>query len=103
MAFQPLDGPAKQIPAITLTTSTVVEVKSGTPLDGRAIITIQPLDGDIWVYFGDGINIPSAATVAADGFLHYRHADKSYEAGDRQPVFIVARTITTSVRIAERA
>lgn len=100
--FNPLDGPARQF-SVSLTTTVVVEVKVGTPFTDRQVVTLQPLDGDIWVYYGDGVNTPSAATVAADGFRHFKKSQNSYEVGQLQPLFILASTVTTSVRIAERA
>lgn len=100
--FQPLDGPSKQF-AISLTTTVVQEVKVGAALSERKVVTLQPLSSNIWIYFGDGINTPSATTVAADGFRHYKLARESYECSENQPMFILAETTTTSVRIAERA
>jgi hypothetical protein len=103
MAFQPLDGPAKQY-SLSVGDSAVLEVvkTSESALNGRSVVTIYPIDGKIWVYFGDGINTPSASTVKSDGFPHPKTA-RSYEAGHLQPLFIVSDSGTVDVRIAERA
>jgi len=102
MAFQLLDGPSKQ-DRVAVTTATVKELKVGaSALAERQVITIQPTDGNIWVYFGDGTT-PSAATVSTKGFKHVKNAKESYEAGERQQVFIVAETGTVNVTFVERA
>lgn len=100
--LMPLDGPSKQF-SITLTSSVVVEVKITTALEERKVITIQPLDADIWVYFGDGINVPNVATVAADGFKHFKKAKESYEASNTQPIYILSTNASNDVRLVERA
>lgn len=100
--FNPLDGPARQF-AVSLTSATVVEVKVTTPFPERKVITMQALDADIWVYFGDGSTTPNAATVAANGFKQYRYSKETYECSETQAMFILAVSTTTSVRIAERA
>ena len=102
--FEPLDGPATQGKLIGVNTSTVVEVKVGASrFTDRKVVTIQPLTGKIYVYFGDGTTTPSAATVAANGFIHFKNAKESYEAGEKQPLFILSLTGTTDVIIVERA
>jgi len=104
MAYQPLDGPSKQF-SLSVGTGTVIEVKKTgeDPLTDRQVITLQPLDGYIYVYFGDGESTPSPATVAADGFEHYKRLKDSYEAGPEQPVYILAKSGTVNVKVAERA
>jgi len=100
--FQPLDGPADQ-GIISVDTVTVKEVKiGGSALAERKVITIQPTDGKIRVYFGDGTT-PTAGTVATDGFLHFNKAKETYEATDSQQVWILAEAGTVSVNVAERA
>jgi hypothetical protein len=100
--FEPLDGPSKQL-KVSVTTSVAVEVKVGaTALDDRKVITLQPLNGSIKVYMSDG-TVPSAATVSTNGMDHYKSAKESYEAGDKQRVFIVAASGTVDVVMVERA
>jgi hypothetical protein len=100
--YQKLDGPATQF-SVTLTSSTVVEVKAGAnAMIGRQVITILPLDGKIWVYYGDGDNTPSASDVKTKGFPQFKHAKETYEASETQPIFIVADDANVDVRIAER-
>lgn len=100
-----LDGPAKQYKLASVGTVTVVEVvkPAESALSEREVVTIQPLDQSIRVYFGDGSSTPNAATVAADGFLHYKHAKETYVVADSQPLFILAENSTTDVIVAERA
>lgn len=98
----PLDGPAVQIKLTAVDTITPVEVKVGaSALIDRAVITIQP-NGNIKVYFSDG-TVPSAATILANGFDHYKSAKETYEAGEKQKVYILASSGTVNVVIVERA
>lgn len=100
--FQPLDGPSKQ-GTITVDTVTVKELKIGaSALDERKVITLQPA-GKIRVYFGDGTGTPSAATIAADGIVHFKNQKESYEASETQPVFILSELGSTDVVVVERA
>jgi hypothetical protein len=102
MPFQPLDGPSTQ-DKVTVTTSVVKELKVGSSaLDDRQVVTIQPLTGNIWVYFGNG-SVPNATTVSTKGFRHLKQAKESYEVGDRQQLFIVAETGSVDVVFVERA
>jgi hypothetical protein len=101
--FQPLDGPSLQ-DRVSVTTSIVKELKVGSfALSERQVITIQPIDGNIWVYFGDGTSTPSASTVSTKGLKHMKMAKESYEAGDKQQVFIVSDSGTVNVTFVERA
>lgn len=100
--FQPLDGPSAQAKLTAVGTVTPVEVKTGmTPLSDRQVITMQPT-GKMKVYFGNG-TIPSAATVQADGLTHSKNAKETYEAGEKQQVFVLAVSGTIDVVIVERA
>lgn len=100
--FQPLDGPSAQTKLTSVGTGTAVEVKVGSSaLSDRQVITMQP-DGNMKVYFSDG-SVPSAATVLANGLDHYKNAKETYEAGEKQAVYIVAATGTINVVIVERA
>lgn len=102
MAFQPLDGPAAQIKLTNIDTVTPVEVKVGvSALTDRQVITLQP-SGNMKVYFSDGTT-PSAATVIANGLDHAKNAKESYEAGEKQKIFILAASGTIDVIVVERA
>jgi hypothetical protein len=97
-----LDGPAKQT-KVSVGTGTAVEVKVGaSSFTDRQAITIQPT-GKLKVYFADEGETPSAATVAANGFIHFKDAKETYEAGPQQKVFIVSDTGTIDVVVCERA
>lgn len=101
--FYPLDGPSKQT-TISVTTSTVVEAKQGsTPHKERKVVTIQPLNGKIYVYFADEGIVPSPAAVAANGFIQFKNQKETYEASDSQSIYLLAVTSTTNVVVAERA
>lgn len=100
--FQLLDGPSTQ-DRVSVTTSVVKELKVGaSALSDRQVITIQPVDGNIWVYFGSG-TVPSAATVSTKGFKHVKMSKESYEAGEKQSLYIVAESGTVNVTFVERA
>lgn len=99
----PLDGPSIQ-DRVVVTTSTVKELKvNGSALSERKVITIQPIDGSIWVYFGDGISTPTSTIVSTKGLKHVKMAKETYEAGEKQQLFIVAETGTVNVTFVERA
>lgn len=102
--FLPLDGPSVQTKA-SVTTAAVTTVKVGASvLDERKSVILQPIDGDIYIYFGDNtVSAPSAATVIANGLIQYSRTKEGYEASNLQPLYIVAVTATTNVVIVERA
>jgi hypothetical protein len=101
--YAPLDGPSAQT-TLTVTDATVQEIKSGgSALSERGVITVQPIDGNVFIYFGDETGAPSAATVIADGFIQYKRSKDTYEATDSQKVYILSTTGTVEVKIAERA
>lgn len=101
--LSPLDGPSAH-GLLSLTTGTVTVAKVGaTAHPERKVITLQPLDGKIRVFFGGEGAAPSAATVVAQGFRHPKNAVRSYEASDSQVIYLTSETGTVSVVIAERA
>lgn len=100
---QLLDGPSKQIKISNIGVVTPIEAKVDTlPLSERQVITMQP-DGNMKVYFAEGDSTPSAATILANGLDHYKNTKESYEAGEKQKIFILAATGTINVVIVERA
>jgi hypothetical protein len=100
--YQPLDGPSAQTKITSVGTTTPVEVKVGaSPLTDRQVITMQP-SGDMKVYFSDG-TVPSAATILANGLDHYKKAKETYEAGEKQKIYILAASGTIDVVVVERA
>lgn len=100
----PLDGPAKQIKK-TVTDSTVLEIRvDAEAQEERKVITVQPLTGKLYVYFGDDTqSAPNATTVQENGFLHFKWGLRSYEAAKKQPVYFLAVSGSVDVIIAERA
>lgn len=100
--YLPLDGPSLQ-DRVSVTDSTVFRVKVGSSeFEDRDVVCIQPLDGLIWLYFGDGTNTPNATTVKDKGFPIPKNSFRSFEAGNTQQIFIVADSGTVSVTFAER-
>ena len=103
MTFLPLDGPAVQT-TLSVTAIAVTEAKVGASAYAeRLVITLQPSDGKIYVYFGDGSTIPSVADVQNHGLLIYKNAKETYEAGQKQELYILALSGTVAVKIVERA
>lgn len=100
--LQPLDGPSKS-DNVNVGAVTPVEVKKGaTAFEDRKVVTIQP-DGLLYVYLSDDNETPSAATITASGFKHYKGALRSYEASASQAVWVISDTGTINIRFSERA
>ena len=100
--FQALDGPSAQTKLTAVGTATVVETRVGAAaLVDRQAVTLQP-DGNMKVYFSDG-TVPSAATVLANGLDHFKNAKETYEAGEKQIIYLLATTGTINVIVVERA
>lgn len=99
-----LDGPATQT-TLAVDTITVLEARvGGSAYPERAAVTLQPVDGKIFVYFGDAdVAAPSAVTVAADGLQVFKNAKETYEAGPLQPIYLLAQSGTVSVKVIERS
>lgn len=92
--FIPINGPGTQ-GALSVTTSPI-EVKVGTNrLEERTIITIQPLDGD--VYFG----YDSGSLTSSTGTKIFKGQYFPIEATDQLPVYLVSAAGTIDVRITE--
>ena len=91
--FINLNGPGTQ-GALSVTT-TAVEVKVGAqPLDQRAVITIQPLDGVVYYGYDAGVT-SSTGTKIFKGQIY------PLEATHQLPVYVVAESGTVDVRITE--
>jgi len=102
MALQQLDGPSLQS-VLTLDTVTPQRYKGGaSEFDERKVITIQPTNGSVYVYFANDGEAPSATDVATKGFIHTKNLKDSYEAADSQRVWGLAVSGTVNVRLAER-
>jgi hypothetical protein len=99
-----LDGPSKQ-GTLSVTDAVVQAAKVEVdPYTSRKVVTLQPTTGKIYVLFGDGdVAAPSAATVAADGFIVFKNAVMTFEATHLQPIYLLAVTGTVTVKVAERA
>lgn len=101
--LKPLDGPSKQ-GLLVVTNVSVLEVKiSASALAERKVVTLQPLNGKIRVFFADDGAAPSVGTVLSAGFEHPKKAIRSYEATEKQKVYIAAESGSVNVIAAERA
>lgn len=99
--IEALDGPSKQL-KIAVTNATVVEAKASiTVLSERKVVTLIP-DGKIYVYFGDGTT-PSVSTVQNNGFVIPKGSKDTFEAGDKQQMFLLAVSTTVNIVVIERA
>jgi hypothetical protein len=88
----PLNGPAVY-GAISVSTATEVKV-GGSRLSERAVVTIQPLDGDVYLGYDNSVST-SNGTLIHEGQVY------ALEATDQLPVWIIAATGTVDVRITE--
>ena len=101
--LQALDGPSRQF-QISINTTVPQELKrDALALEERKVITLQALDGKVWIYFADETETITAANIIGKGFLHFRKGKETYEAADTQKVYILAFSGTVDVRGAERA
>lgn len=99
--FDPLDGPSLQ-GSLSVGTGAIVEAKVGAlPYSDRKVITIQP-SGKIYVFFAEENSVPSVSDVSTKGFLHFKNQKDTYEAGEKQKVYLLSVTGTVNVKIAER-
>ena len=69
----------------------------------RKVVTLQAIDGKVWLYFADENETPSAADITNKGFLHFSKGKESYEASNTQVVWAVSFAGTVDLRGAERA
>lgn len=91
--LQPLDGPGDQT-ALAVST-TPVELKVGASvLEDRKVVTIQPLDGDVYFGYTTGV-------TASTGTKVYERQYFPLEAGELLTVYLVAESGTVDVRITE--
>jgi len=76
--------------------STAEELKVGANrLDGRRVVSIQPLDGDIHLGFDNTVSATKRAMTIRKGQFIER------EASDQLAIWIIADTGTVKVNIAE--
>ena len=92
MSLLPLDGPSEQ-GTLSVTTSEQVVKVGASNLEERKVVTIQPTDGKVYVSFKTGVT----------GFIVYKNQLVTFEASDKQDIFIKSVSGTVNVKIAERA
>lgn len=91
--FIPLNGPALH-GALSVST-TAVEVKVGaSALSERTVITIQPIDGDVYFGYSDSV-------TSLTGTKIFQGQVYPLEAAQSLPVWVVAASGTIDVRITE--
>ena len=103
MALLPLDGPSRQLVINIDNTTPQIFKRDANPLPERKVITVQALDGKIWIYFADDDETPVANDISTKGFLHFSKGKETYEASKTQVVWILSFAGTVEVRGAERA
>lgn len=91
--FLPLDGPGVS-GSLNVTTSAAELKVNASALEDRKVVTIQPLDGD--VYFGYDSSVTSST-----GTKVFKGQYFPLEAGDQLTVYLVADSGTVDVRITE--
>lgn len=102
MSLFPLDGPSIQ-DSISVGTGAVVEAKvGGSVYPDRKVITIQP-SGKLYVLFVEEGTTPSISDVSTKGFLQFKNQKDTYEAGEKQKIYLLSFSGTVTVKIAERA
>jgi hypothetical protein len=95
MSLLPLDGPA--VYSNLNVSTTAIEVKVGaSPLSERKVVTIQPLNGDIFFGYNSSVTT-STGTKIFQGQLF------PFEAGESMPIFVIAASGTIDCRITEVA
>jgi hypothetical protein len=93
VAYQPLNGPA--LYGNISVTTTPVEVKvGGSRFSDRAAITIQPIDGNIYIGYDNAVSTTT-------GTLIYKGQVFILECGPLFEVWIRSATGTVDTRIAE--
>ena len=92
MAFLPLDGPG--VHGAISVTSTPVELKVGASvLEERTIVTMKPLNGDIYYGYSNAVTVATGTLVKKGQFW-------PLEAGDSLSVWLVSAG-TVDTRITE--
>lgn len=92
MAFIPLNGPALY-GNLSVSTS-AIEVKVGaSPMDGRTVVTIQPLDGDIYYGYDSSVTTSTGTKIFQGQFF-------PFEATEKLSIYVIAAS-TIDCRITE--
>lgn len=88
----PLDGPSTQ--GSLSATNSPQEIKVGaSAFSERKVITIQPVNGTVRVTFETG----------KPGFYLYQGGFYSFEASEKQPLYVYTDTGSVTIIFAERA
>lgn len=91
--FQPLDGPG--LYGSLSVSTTAVEVKVGASVDeDRQVVTVQPLDGDIYYGYNSSVTTSTGTKIFQGQFF-------PFEASRRLSIYLIAESGTVDVRITE--
>lgn len=91
--YLPLDGPGLHS-SLSVSTSAVEAKVGASRLEERQVVTIQPIDGD--VYFGY-----SSGVTSSTGTKIYQGQVYPVEATDKLAVYVIAASGTVDTRITE--
>ncbi len=93
MPYNEINGPG--VYASQSVTTTAAELKVGaSALTKRKVISIQPIDGDVYYGF-DG------SVTSSNGTKVFKGEKFFLECGDTLPIYLVAASGTVDTRIAE--
>lgn len=90
--YQPLDGPAVY-GNISVTTSAAELKVGGSTYEDRKVLSIQPIDGDIFVGYDSSV-------TTSNGIKIFQGQYVELERGELLPVYAIAAS-TVDVRISE--
>lgn len=91
--FRAIDGPAVN-GALSVSTTPVELKVNASVLNRRQIITIQPLDGDVYYGFDNTV-------TSSNGIKIFQGQIYSRECGDSLEIWLVSASGTVDVRITE--
>lgn len=95
MSLLPLDGPAlnSNMPVTTIAAPIRVGLSN---LSERKVVTIQPLDGDIYFGYSSGVTTSTGTKIFQGQFF-------PFEAGEELDIWVICATGTVDCRITEVA
>jgi len=95
MGYEFLNGPGVYTNLSVTTTPSEVKV-GGSALSDRQVVTMQPLDGDIYYGYDNSVSSTTGTKIYKGQYI-------LLESTDSLPVWIVAGSGTVDVRITEVA
>lgn len=95
MPYNEINGPAENA-ALAVTTTAVVLRAGGSNLENRKVISMQPIDGDVYYGFSNSV-------TSSTGIKVFQGEKFFLECADTLDIYIVADTGTVDTRIGEYA